>query len=168
MISLVAAMTPDRVVGYNGDIPWKGRLPRDMKRFQGVTVRHDVVMGRKTWESLPEEFRPLPNRGNVILTRNASYEAPGATIITSIDEILSRGDEVMVIGGGEIYELFLEHADRIYLTIVLDSFKGDAFFPEINLMEDWYDTTPARFRPVDGKNELPCIYRDLMRIERSG
>ena len=133
-VSLVVAMAANRVIGRDGTLPW--RLPADLKNFKRVTLNKAIVMGRKTWESLPA--RPLPDRHNIILTRRVDFRANGGTVVRGLDEAfdLALGsDEVMVIGGEEIYRLALPRADRIYLTEVLGSFDGDARFPDLDPAE---------------------------------
>jgi dihydrofolate reductase len=134
LISLVAAMDQNGVIGAEGALPW--RLPDDMRRFREITWGKPVVMGRKTYESLPERFRPLPGRRNIVLTRQAGYAAPGCTRVHSVEAALeAAGDapEVMVIGGAELYAQLLPRAGRIYLTLVDGAFAGDAYFPPL----DW-------------------------------
>lgn len=134
-ISLIAALgARTRSLGKGGALLWS--LPGDMKRFKALTTGHPVVMGRKTWESLPERFRPLPGRTNFVVTRDESYEAPGATVAYSLESALAQAkavpdnDEVFVIGGGQIYAEALPYAERLYLTLVEDDAPGDTFFPE--------------------------------------
>jgi dihydrofolate reductase len=127
MITLVLAMTKNGVIGKDGAIPW--RIADDMKRFKRLTVGKPVVMGRKTWDSLPR--KPLPDRTNIVVTRQADWTADGAVRASSLGDALTRAghaDEVMVIGGGEIYREALSSADRIELTEVHRAFEGDAHF----------------------------------------
>jgi dihydrofolate reductase len=124
MITLVAAAADNGVIGRRGAIPW--RLPDDMKRFKALTLGHTVVMGRKTWDSLPPKNRPLPGRRNIVVTRDPDWRAEGAEPM-ALDAALAGG-EVFVIGGGEIYHAVLPYADRIELTEVHGDFAGDAFF----------------------------------------
>lgn len=132
MIAAIGART--RALGKDGDLLYK--IPEDLARFRARTHGHPVVMGRKTWESLPENARPLRGRANVVLTRDASYAAPGATVVTSMKDALSAArsaagsEEIFIIGGGEIYALAFPYADRLYLTLVDDDTAGDAYFPE--------------------------------------
>jgi len=123
MITLVVAAARNGVIGKDGAIPW--RLPEDMKRFKALTLGHTVVMGRKTWDSLPPKFRPLPGRRNVVVTRDPHWQAEGAERL-SLEEALT-GD-VFVIGGAEIYHAALARADRIELTEVQADCDGDAHF----------------------------------------
>lgn len=130
MITLVAAMGRNWVIGNGAEIPWK--LPGDVKHFKDFTLGHAIVMGRTTWDTVG---KPLPKRVNVVLSRDARFAPEGAVVVRSIDEAFAAserekpGDEVMVIGGAKIYALALERADRIVLTVVDGVFEGDVFFP---------------------------------------
>lgn len=134
MVSIVVAMGHGRVIGKDNGLLW--HLRDDLRHFKQITDGHPVVMGRKTWESLPEKFRPLPGRTNIVVTRDAAYAAPGTIVVSSIEDAIATakdapgGEEVMIIGGGEIYRLALPHTDRLYLTVVDDPTPGDATFPE--------------------------------------
>jgi dihydrofolate reductase len=114
-VGLIWAQSASGVIGRAGDIPW--RLPEDMSRFKNLTMGHTVVMGRRTWESLPARVRPLPGRRNVVLTRQADYMAEGADVFRSLDDALAEGN-VWVIGGAEIYALALPSASRCEVTEV--------------------------------------------------
>ncbi|MBM7278658.1 dihydrofolate reductase [Gordonia rubripertincta] len=119
-------------IGRDNTIPW--RVPEDMARFKEKTLGNPVIMGRKTWDSLPPRFRPLPGRTNIVVTRNADWSADGALTARTIDEALSRaeGDTVGVIGGGEIYRLAMDYATELCVTeIDVDVPGADAFAPEI-------------------------------------
>lgn len=136
-ITLVAAIAKNGVIGRDNALPW--RLPEDLKHFKALTTGHPIVMGRKTWGSLG---RPLPNRHNIVITRDAAYRADGATVVTSIDDALgAAGDvnEVFVIGGAEIYRLALPRADRLQITEINAEFDGDTTFPSI-AREQWTET----------------------------
>ena len=126
MITLVLAMAENGVIGKDGAIPW--RISDDLKRFKSLTLGKTVVMGRKTWDSLPR--KPLPDRRNVVITRDPGWRAPGAVPATLPSDVFHiAGDEdLMIIGGAEIYRLFLASADRIELTEVHRAFEGDARF----------------------------------------
>ena len=125
------------MIGKNNQLIWN--LPKDMKFFMDTTLGHPVIMGRKNFESIPEKFRPLKNRTNIIITRNKNYEALDCKVVHSIKESLKCMDfgneEVFVIGGGEIYRKFLELdlIDKMYITHIDDFFDGDTFFPDFNL-----------------------------------
>jgi dihydrofolate reductase len=127
MITLVLAMAENGVIGRNGAIPW--RIADDMKRFKALTVGKAVVMGRKTWDSLPR--KPLVDRINIVVTRQPGWSADGAVTASSFEDALGKATnaaDVMVIGGGEIYRQALARADRIELTEVQRAFEGDAHF----------------------------------------
>lgn len=138
IISLIAAMSKNRVIGRDNDLPWK--LPDDMKFFQRTTRGHIVIMGRKNYDSLPPSYKPLPNRTNVILTRQAEFNAEDCVVFGNLEDALeySRNEgeqEAFVIGGGQIYEQALEKSDRIYLTEIEAEIDGDTFFPKLS--SDW-------------------------------
>lgn len=130
MITLIAAVARGGVIGREGDIPW--RLPEDVARFKNLTTGHAVVMGRRTWDSLPDRFRPLPGRRNVVVTRNIEWRGEGAERAGSLEEalaLLSDEPRVFVIGGAEIYAAALPHADELLLTEIDQEVEGDTFFP---------------------------------------
>lgn len=130
-VSLLAAVACGAVIGRNGTVPW--HLPEDMARFRELTTGHTVVMGRRTWESLPDRFRPLPGRRNIVVTRNAAWSADGAERAGSLEDALALAadaEHVFVIGGAEIYAAALPHADELLLTEVDLEVEGDTFFPE--------------------------------------
>jgi dihydrofolate reductase len=130
-ISLLAAVARGGVIGRDGAIPW--RLPEDLARFREHTTGHTVVMGRRTWDSLPERLRPLPGRRNLVVTRNDEWSADGAERAGSLEEALALAADdahVFVIGGAEIYASALPHADELLLTEVDLDVEGDTFFPE--------------------------------------
>jgi dihydrofolate reductase len=130
VIGLIWAQARGGVIGADGGIPW--RLPEDMAHFRAVTSGGTVVMGRRTWDSLPPRFRPLPGRENVVVTRDPSWSAEGAVVAHSVDDALdgATGD-VWVIGGGEIYRLALPLADRLEVTEVDLDVAGDTIAPPI-------------------------------------
>ena len=123
-------MGRNRVIGKDNSLPWK--LPEDMKRFKKLTTGKPVIMGRKTFESIG---KPLPSRKNIILTRDKNYEAKGCIVAHSAEGALKAAkgsDEVMIIGGEQIFREFLPKANRMYLTFINENFEGDAYFPEYN------------------------------------
>ncbi len=129
MLTLIVAMSENRVIGRDGGLPW--HLPDDLKRFKRLTTGHTVVMGRRTYESIG---RPLPNRENIILTRQPGYTVEGATVLPSLEAALANltdREQVFIIGGGEIYRQALPLADRIELTLIHQHIEGDTTFPEI-------------------------------------
>ena len=134
-ISMIAAMTEDRVIGIKNSLPWK--LPNDMKWFRQNTMGKPIIMGRKTFESFGA--KALSGRVNIIITRDQSYQASDIIVVHSIDDAIKAAgnvDEVMIIGGASFYEQMLPKADRLYLTFVHAELEGDAWFPEIN-NNDW-------------------------------
>jgi dihydrofolate reductase len=137
VIALIAAVAENGVIGRDGTLPW--RIPEDMKWFKARTAGRPLVMGRKTWESFPK--RPLPGRTNIVVTRDKAYRAEGAVVVNSLDGALdaARGEqpeEIMIIGGSEIYRAALPIARRIYLTRVHGEFAGDTNFAVID-NEQW-------------------------------
>ena len=136
MISLIAAVAKNGVIGNEGDLPWN--LPSDLRKFKEITDNKPIIMGRKTWDSIG---RPLPNRDNIIISRNINLEIEGGIICLSPDKAISiakikaneRGcEEIMVIGGGYIYQEFMNIADKLYITEVDLEIEGDTYFPKID------------------------------------
>ena len=153
VISLIVAVSANRVIGKDGGLPW--RLPADLKRFKSTTLGKPVIMGRKTYESIGH---PLTQRKNIILTVNRTYQAPGCQVVHTIAEALEAAgghDEVMIIGGAAIYHQFLSFADRIYLTEIDEVFEGDVYFPELDL-EEWQEI--SRECAADGAAENHQYY----------
>lgn len=145
VLALIAATAHGSVIGVENRMPW--HIPEDMKFFRDTTRAKPVIMGRRTWESLPANVRPLPGRTNIVLSRNPSYEATGATVAANFDEALEKaintGAEIaFVIGGAELYRQALPRADKLLLTEIEGEFKGDAFFPEFD-KNDWLETKRA-------------------------
>lgn len=134
MIAIVVAHSRNRVIGREGELPW--RLPTDLARFRELTTGHTVVMGRKTYESLPKRFRPLPDRRNLVLSANPAFEAQGAEVFGDLDAALAACErDCFVIGGGRTYADALPLAQRVYATQVDCDVEGDAFFPELDERE---------------------------------
>jgi len=134
LVNIIAAIGKNRELGKDNKLLWY--IPEDFKRFKDLTSGHTVIMGRKTYESLPEKFRPLPNRVNVVVTRNVNFKAEGVTVCHSIEEALQfakqeKTPEIFIIGGASIYEQGIKYADKLYLTLVDKEYPdADAFFPE--------------------------------------
>ena len=128
-VALIWAQARDRVIGASGGLPW--HLPEDLALFRSLTTGCTVVMGRRTWESLPERFRPLPGRTNVVLTSDPRWSADGARRVGSVGEVLDDGGPLWVIGGGAVYAAFLPHADRLVVTDVDVAVDGDTSAPAI-------------------------------------
>ncbi|MFH1181121.1 MAG: dihydrofolate reductase [bacterium] len=139
IISIIAAIGNDRVIGKNNKLPWN--LPEDMEHFKKLTMGKPVIMGQRTFESIG---RPLPERKNIILSRDDNFQTSGCLVAKSIDEALeaareTKAAEVMIIGGESVYVQFLPLADKMYLTVVEGDFEGDAYFPEFSYNE-WKET----------------------------
>ncbi|MCB8916812.1 MAG: type 3 dihydrofolate reductase [Ardenticatenaceae bacterium] len=150
-ISLIVALASNGVIGLDGGLPW--RLPDDLRYFRQVTLGKPVVMGRKTYESIG---RPLPGRENIILTRQPNYPAPGCTVVHSVAAALAAAGsapEIMVIGGAEIYRLFLPLAHRLYLTLVAATPAGDTFMPNYD-PAGWRETSRTH-HPADNRHPFP-------------
>ena len=160
IVSLIAAMSENRVIGRSGGLPW--HLPRDLQHFKKLTVDHTVIMGRRTFD---EVKRPLANRRNVVITRNSDFRPHGVTVVPSLDEALALGateDEVFVIGGGEIFALALPRADRLYLTVVHATVEGDTWFPEFDSAA-WVLEEEEEYE-ADARNEYDMTFRTYVRI----
>lgn len=129
-LSLIAAMAKNRVIGRNNSLPW--HLPEDLKYFKATTLGKPILMGRKTFESIG---KPLPGRTSVVLTRNPGWSFDGCLVVPSLDAALAQladREEILVIGGAELYQQTLARADRLYLTEIDADFEGDAWFPEFD------------------------------------
>ncbi len=154
-ISLIWAMDENRLIGSNNRLPWK--LPADMKWFRQHTLGKPIVMGRKTYESFGA--RPLPERTNIVITRDNGYRSEGAVIVHSIDEAIKKAgdvDELMIIGGASFYEQMLPRAEGLYITHVHGQFDGDAWFPEFNL-DDWREVE-SHAHAADDRNSHACTF----------
>ena len=127
MIGLVWAEAANGVIGRDGALPW--HLPEDLAHFRELTRGHTVLMGRRTWDSLPPRFRPLPGRRNLVLTRDQAWTAEGAEAVHRLDDALAAYPDVWVIGGAEVYRAALPHADRLAITQLREEFTGDAYAP---------------------------------------
>jgi dihydrofolate reductase len=164
-IAAIVAMSTNRVIGANNQIPWY--LPADLKYFKKVTLGHPVIMGRKCFQSIG---RPLPKRTNIVLSQNPFFIATGIVRARNADDALldaklaaeeARTDKVFVIGGAEIYKLFWEQTQMLYLTEVHTEVEGDTFFPEIDEQE--WSLISSEYKPVDDKNEFAATYKVLQR-----
>ena len=157
-VSIVVARANGGVIGRDGDLPW--HLPSDMRHFRELTTGHAVIMGRRTWESIPPRFRPLPGRRNVVLTRREGYEAPGAEVFADLATALAACDgDAFVIGGGQVYGDALPLATRAIVTEIDADVEGDAYFPPLDPAE-WALTGEGE-RVVD--DELPFVIRTYER-----
>ncbi|MGQ0829755.1 MAG: dihydrofolate reductase [Bacteroidota bacterium] len=164
-ISIIVAVAENNVIGKDNALIW--HLPADMKFFKEKTMGHCVITGRKNYESIPEKFRPLPNRTNIIITRQKNYHAPGAIVVGSVKEAIEKaketGDkEIFIIGGAEIFKQTLYLTDKIYYTRIYHSFEGDTFFPELNT-EEWKETSRKDHYP-DEKNKHRYSFIEFEKI----
>lgn len=154
-VSMIAAVGKNLELGKNNDLIW--HFKEDMKFFKDTTMGHTVVMGRKTFESLP---KALPGRKNIVISSNAQYQAQGATVVTSVEEALQIADneEVFVIGGGKIYAEFLPYADKLYLTeIDAECEDADTYFPQFNKSE--YIKEIINYYDIDGVEFYHVVYK---------
>ena len=154
-VSMIAAVGKNLELGKNNDLIW--HFKEDMKFFKDTTMGHTVVMGRKTFESLP---KALPGRKNIVISSNAEYQAQGATVVTSVEEALQIADneEIFVIGGGKIYAEFLPYADKLYLTeIDAECTDADTYFPQFNKSE--YIKEIINYYDIDGVEFYHVVYK---------
>lgn len=159
MISLIVAASSNNVIGRDGGLPW--HLPDDLRLFKRVTTGKPVIMGRRTFESIG---KPLPDRRNIVMTRDPDYAATGCEVVSSVSEaidLVGGADEVMIIGGGQVYRDFLPRADRIYLTRVQEEVAGDTFFPEID--ETAWQLVSSEHHDADDKHRHAF---EMMVLER--
>ena len=151
-ITLVAAIASNNVIGKENSLPWN--IPEDLKRFKQMTSGHTILMGRKTFDSIG---RPLPNRQNIVMTKDENFEKEGIKVINDFDEALElikeSNEDVFVIGGSKIYELFEPVANSLAITRILKDFEGDAFFPDIN-WDLWQIEKEENF--FDEKSNIEC------------
>lgn len=162
IISLIAAVAENNVIGKNNDLPW--HLPADMKYFRDTTMGHCVIMGRKNYDSIPLKYRPLEGRSNIIVTRQKDFKAEGCIVVNSLKDALSEckkrnETEVFIIGGGDIFRQSMDIADKIHYTKIHHTFEGDAFFPKLDESK-WKLVSKKDLQP-DAKNRFPfsfCIY----------
>ncbi len=155
IVSGIVAVARNRVIGREGDLPW--HLPDDMKYFADTTRGHHIITGRRNYESIPQRFRPLKDRTNIVLTRDRTYEAPGAIVMSSLEEALEKArgsgeEEAFIIGGGEIFRQALEKEliDRLYITEVHADVEGDVLFPEIDPLK-WREKSRSE-HPADERH----------------
>lgn len=159
MITMIAAAGENNALGKNQDLVW--HLPDDFKRFKKLTTGHHIIMGRKTFETFP---KPLPNRTHVVITKNESYLTKDAIVVNSLQkalEIAKSDDQPFIIGGGEIYELAMEVAEKIELTRVHGTFEADTFFPEIK-SKDW-QLESEKFHEKDEKHDYDFTYQTFVK-----
>lgn len=156
IVSLIAAVARNLVIGKNNDLPW--HLPDDMKYFMKTTWGHYVLMGRKNYQSIPQKFRPLPDRVNLVVTHQQSFEAPGCVIIHRIAEGIDIAqkageEELFIIGGAQIFNQSIDKADRLYLTEIDAEVGGDTHFPAID--RNQWEETSRRHHNADERHAFP-------------
>ena len=158
-ITLIAAMGKNRVIGMNGRMPW--HIPAELQHFKMATMGKTIVMGRKTWQAIG---RPLPGRQNIVVSRNPDFHAEGVDLATSLEDAvaMSENDEVMIIGGGQLYALALPLAKRLVLTLIDIEPEADTWFPEWSEQE-WSQTSEKHY-PVDENNKLAYRIIELNRF----
>lgn len=160
ILSIIVAVSENGVIGKDNKLIWS--LPADMKFFKEKTTGHFIITGRKNYESIPEKFRPLPNRTNIIITRQKNYHAPGTVIASSIPDALSfaeefsNKEEVFIIGGAEIFKQILPQVQRVYLTWVHERFEGDVFFDP--LPENEWKMVSSTKHSADEKHKYPFTF----------
>ena len=160
-IAMIAAMANNRVIGLNNDMPW--HLPDDLKFFKAMTVGKPVIMGRKTFESIGS--RPLPNRPNFVISRQADFNAPGAKVFSSIDTALaelSDAEEVIIMGGGQLYNEMLVKADKLYLTQIDANIDGDTFFPDWTQMQ--WEEVAREHHDADERHQFAFDFVTLQKV----
>jgi dihydrofolate reductase len=144
-ISVIVAMTKDRVIGSEGDLPW--HITEDMKLFKSLTEQNTVIMGKTTWLSIPEQFRPLPGRANIIVSTTLEDQA-GAKVCKSVDEavrvVRKNNNEIFCMGGAKLYAAMLPLADTLCISWVKDDYDGDTYFPEIDFSR-WKEVETKEF-----------------------
>ncbi len=162
-IALIVAMAENRVIGRNNTLPW--HLSADLKHFRKLTTGKPIIMGRRTHESIG---RPLPERTNIVITRDRHFRSAGCLVVHSVDEALQAAgdaDEVMVMGGAQLYEQMLERADRIYLTRVHAEVEGDTWFPALDDAQ-WCETACESFS-ADERNDHDYSFVVLDRCQET-
>jgi dihydrofolate reductase len=163
MISIIVAASTNNVIGVQGELPWK--ISDDLKRFKKLTMGKPIVMGRLTWESIGH---PLPGRQNIVITRQPDFSAEGCIVVSSpvaALDIAGDAEEIMIIGGGQIYDLFLPKAGRLHITRVHTEIEGDAFFPAIDAGS--WDLIDSEAFAASEANEFAFEFRTYERKDRS-
>ncbi len=156
MLAIVVAHASNGVIGHRGELPW--RLPSDLRRFRAITLGATVVMGRRTFESLPAAHRPLRERRNVVLSTNPDFAPAGVEVHPNLDDALrAAGERCFVIGGGSLYTQALAHAERVYATHVRAAPAGDTFFPALDARE-WVCVEEGEPQRENGHDFVFCVY----------
>lgn len=164
LVSAIAAMSSNRVIGRDGDLPW--HLPRDMKFFKNTTMGHHIIMGRNNFASM--NYTPLRNRVNIVLTRDPYFITSSAVVLHSIEDALAYAmeggeNEAFIIGGGQVYQQSLHFVEKIYLTTVISELAGDTYFPELDPNE--WEVVSSEYFEADEKNQYPMRFEVLLRKE---
>ncbi len=159
-MEIVAAITDNFVIGKGGDMPW--HLPADLTHFKTLTTGHTIAMGRRTWESIG---RALPNRLNIVITRQEHYEVDGATIVHSIKEATQEaaGKRLFIIGGGEMYALAMPETNRLHLTRIHTTIEGDTYFPQID--DSQWTLEESVDRAADDQNPFDLTFETWSRMQ---
>jgi dihydrofolate reductase len=152
-IAMIAAVSKNGVIGKDNDLVWS--LPDDMRYFMNSTKDHYIILGRKNYESLPPKFRPLPNRTNIVITRQQGLKLENTIVVNSLEEAIAKckkekQEKIFVIGGGQIYKQAFSKADTLYLTEINNKFEGDTFFPDYN-KSDWEEIS-REHHPIDERH----------------
>ncbi|RUO80361.1 type 3 dihydrofolate reductase [Idiomarina tyrosinivorans] len=158
-VSLIAAMAADRVIGKDNDMPW--HLPNELQYFKSITMAKPIIMGRNTFESIG---RPLPGRKNIVVSRSQPSH-DGVIWVSGVEQALTAAgpvDEVMIIGGGKLYEAFIERADKLYITDIELTVAGDTFFPDYQALAEW-DEIESHYHAAKDVNDLSFTTRVLRR-----
>ncbi|TDM15421.1 dihydrofolate reductase [Macrococcus bovicus] len=156
MLSIIVCHDQNRVIGLDNQMPW--HLPADLKHVKELTTGNTIVMGKNTFKSLG---KPLPNRRNVVLTRDESFEAPGVTVIHSLEEIEALEGHVFIFGGQNLYEQMIDRVDDMYVTVIEQKHQGDAFFPAYTF--DEFEVKSIVEGKMDDKNTVPHKFMYLVR-----
>ncbi|QQT23872.1 dihydrofolate reductase [Staphylococcus equorum] len=159
-LSILVAHDQQRVIGVDNTLPW--HLPNDLKHVKKLSTNHTLVMGRATFDSIG---KPLPNRRNVVLTRNKSFQHEGVDVIHSMEDIFDLPGHVFVFGGQLLYEEMIDKVDDMYITVIEDKFNGDTFFPPYTF-EDWEVESSVKGE-LDEKNTIPHTFLHLIRKKNS-
>lgn len=135
MITIISSVQKGNLgMGFENDLLWS--IPEDLRRFKNLTMGHPIIMGRRTWDSLPEKYRPLPGRQNIVITSQSEFEAPGAIIVSSVEEAIEKAEEldeeIFIIGGARVFEESLHLADRLILTEIEGEKESDTYFPRFD------------------------------------
>ncbi len=164
-VSLIVAVSENKVIGKDNNLVW--RLPNDMKFFKDTTKNHFVIMGRRNFESIPHKYRPLPNRTNVVVSRQENLKAKGCLVVNSIEEAIelaknAMDNEPFIIGGGQIYKYVLDNnlVDRVYLTRVHTEIEGDTFFDDLD--ENW-KLVHEEYHPRDDRHPFSFTFKTFER-----